>query len=142
LIKSGNYRSYPRNLQIASIFKEAGLIEKYGSGIKRVIQEFKDYGLPGPVFEETQGGISVTIFNNMINEEINEEISGGVSGGVNGLYEVIKSNPGKNTKAYASLLNVPPKTLEKWLIKLKKEDKIKFVGSSKTGGYFVKTNEK
>ena len=35
-ILSGNSPSIPRNKQIASVFKEAGVIEKYGSGIKRV----------------------------------------------------------------------------------------------------------
>ncbi|MCA1795684.1 MAG: hypothetical protein LC660_17770 [Desulfobacteraceae bacterium] len=34
-LTSGNYISAVRNKQIALIFKEAGLIEKYGSGIKR-----------------------------------------------------------------------------------------------------------
>jgi predicted HTH transcriptional regulator len=33
----GNYVSAIRNKQIATLFKEAGIIEKYGSGIKRVL---------------------------------------------------------------------------------------------------------
>jgi len=41
-ILSGRMASNPRNKQIASIFKEAGIIEKYGSG---------DAGSPAPVFE-------------------------------------------------------------------------------------------
>ncbi len=42
-LTSGNYISSVRNKQIALIFKEAGLIEKYGSGIKRVLQAFDEY---------------------------------------------------------------------------------------------------
>jgi ATP-dependent DNA helicase RecG len=36
-IKTGKYKSYLRNKQVASIFKELELIEKYGSGVRRVI---------------------------------------------------------------------------------------------------------
>ena len=35
-------------------------------------------------------------------------------------------------------LGVPSKTLERWIKQLKEEDKIKFIGSKKTGGYVVK----
>ena len=36
--------------------------EKYGSGVRRVIETFVAYGLPEPVFESTQGGMAVTVF--------------------------------------------------------------------------------
>jgi len=62
-IKTGNYKSHLRNKQIASIFNELELIEKYGSGVRRVIDTFVAYGLPEPEFEATQGGMAVTVFN-------------------------------------------------------------------------------
>ena len=34
---SGDYSSRSRNRALAKIFKEAGIIERYGSGIKRII---------------------------------------------------------------------------------------------------------
>ena len=40
----GNYISQARNKKLASIFKEAGLIEKYGSGIQRIQQQFITHG--------------------------------------------------------------------------------------------------
>ncbi|NCD35533.1 MAG: AAA family ATPase, partial [Spartobacteria bacterium] len=43
-VLSGRNPSLPRNKQIASIFKEVGLIEKYGSGIRRVLQIYKQMG--------------------------------------------------------------------------------------------------
>ena len=52
-IKTGNYKSHLRNKQIASVFKELELIEKYGSGVRRVIETCVAYGLPEPVFEVT-----------------------------------------------------------------------------------------
>ncbi len=61
-IKTGNYKSHLRNKQIATIFKELELIEKYGSGVRRVIDTFVAYGLSEPEFEATQGGMAVTVF--------------------------------------------------------------------------------
>lgn len=58
----GNYISNARNKKIADAFKAAGLIEKYGSGIRRILDAFKAYGLPAPRFEETSGGFMVTVY--------------------------------------------------------------------------------
>ena len=57
-----DYVSQPHNKQIAEIFKEVGLIEKYGSGIKRVRKEFTDYGLPEPTFKNSSNGVIITAF--------------------------------------------------------------------------------
>ncbi|MDR3368602.1 ATP-binding protein [Rhodoferax sp.] len=61
-IKTGNYKSHLRKKQVATIFKELELIEKYGSVVRRVIDTFVAYGLPEPEFEATQGGMAVTVF--------------------------------------------------------------------------------
>jgi ATP-dependent DNA helicase RecG len=57
-----DYVSQPHNKQIAEIFKDAGLIEKYGSGIKRVRREFTEYGLPEPTFQKMPDGVLITAF--------------------------------------------------------------------------------
>ncbi len=60
---SNTYVSMPCNRQIAKITKEMGLIEKYGTGIKRVLDIFKNYGLPQPRFELIPEGFAVTVFS-------------------------------------------------------------------------------
>ena len=60
----GNYISQTRNKKLAAMFKEAGLIEKYGSGIKRIQQQFIAYGLQPPLFENFQHGFRVLVFAN------------------------------------------------------------------------------
>ncbi|HBE88049.1 MAG TPA: hypothetical protein DDW67_02790, partial [Elusimicrobia bacterium] len=52
MLLRGDYPSTPRNTQIAEMFKEAGVIERYGSGIARIIKDFKEYGLAAPEFAE------------------------------------------------------------------------------------------
>ncbi|GAB3420168.1 ATP-binding protein [Niabella aquatica] len=56
---SGDYSSWARNKKIAATFKEAQLIEKYGSGIKRIKDGFASYWLKAPVFEHFQHGFRV-----------------------------------------------------------------------------------
>jgi len=57
------YRSVPRNKQIADVFKASGLIGKYGSGIRRILQDCENEGLETPAFAEMYGGFSVTLYN-------------------------------------------------------------------------------
>ena len=61
----------------------------------------------------------------------------GVSGGVNDIPVLIENNPGINVSSIKSLLNIPQRTIERWINQLKKENKIEFKGAPKTGGYFV-----
>ena len=58
--------------------------------------------------------------------------------GVNSLVEHIRLNPGQRVPHFERALNVPKKTLERWINKFKKEDKIEFKGSPKSGGYWIK----
>ena len=46
---------------MAALFKEAGLIERYGSGIKRILESFAKYDLNPPLFEELQEGFRITV---------------------------------------------------------------------------------
>ena len=61
-LKNNNYISKTRNKLIALMFKECGLIEKYGSGIDRIKRLCKEHHLPEPKFEEIQKGFRVTVY--------------------------------------------------------------------------------
>ena len=66
------------------------------------------------------------------------EKSEGVSEGVNSVLEYIRKNPGQRIPIISRAVNVAPKTLERWLRKLKIDGKVRFEGSAKTGGYYIK----
>ena len=129
-ILSGRSASNPRNKQIASIFKEAGIIEKYGSGIKRVRQAMQEAGAREPIFEIVGNCFKVTLF------PIYEGVSEGVSEGVKSLYKLIKQNAGKRAPFFARKKGTSVKNIERWLKQLKDEGKIEFRGAPKTGGYY------
>jgi ATP-dependent DNA helicase RecG len=132
-IKTGHYKSHLRNKQVATIFKELELIEKYGSGVRRVIDSFVAYGLPEPEFEATQGGLAVTVFS---------ALTGGVTGGVNTesvpLLQLIQAQPGLKTTELVAQTGKPQRTIERWLKQLKDRQQIEFRGAPKTGGYYCK----
>ena len=70
---SGTYVSECRNKQIARVFKEIEWIERYGTGIQRIKNYFKNYGSPEPVFENFQHGFQVTAYA-LIDENIENEL--------------------------------------------------------------------
>ena len=150
-------RSIPRNRELAKIFHDIGFIEGWGTGFQRMIEGCAMNGNPKPEFKEMTGafvvkflrrpareginggineGISEGI-NGGVNEGISEGINGGVNEGINRLLEFIRKNPGKRVVEIAAALNIPSKTIERWIKKLKEQGEIIFSGPRKSGGYFV-----
>ena len=59
-----NGHSKIRNKAIANIFSQMGLVEAWGSGIKRIFNVAKEYGLPEPKFQEFDNMFRVELFRN------------------------------------------------------------------------------
>ena len=140
-LESGNYSSRTRNRAVARAFKEAGIIERYGSGIARIKNECKLHGSIEPKFEEFVHGFRVILYKEKVvnlDEGISEGISEGINEGITYLYNFIKANPSLRVSQLAKQLDIPPKTLERWIKKLREQNKIEYIGSKKTGGYCVK----
>ena len=57
-----DHSSKPRNPNIAAVFYKAGFIESWGRGITKIRNGFLSAGLPEPLFEESCGGIRVTMY--------------------------------------------------------------------------------
>ncbi len=61
--------SKPRNKLLAMAFYYAGLIERWGSGTRRMVDLCLAQGLPEPVFKEEMSGFSVIFFKDIYTEE-------------------------------------------------------------------------
>lgn len=110
-----NYRSNPRNKLIADVFRSMGLIEKYGSGIQRIINYFKEADLPLPVFQNQSNGFLVTVFvkgKENVTENVTEKR-------LELIIETIKVNPKITTTELSRKLNVSRMTLHRDFEKLK-----------------------
>jgi ATP-dependent DNA helicase RecG len=57
-----------RNRVIGQVFYRLGLIERWGSGIQRVMDTCKEAGFPEPMFEEVGTHFRVTIFTNIVHK--------------------------------------------------------------------------
>lgn len=146
--------SRPRNLLIFSLMARMDLVEHIGSGIKRIRESVAAYGLKAPLIETDGDWFSITFMRKSPHDTIErlrergEDFTpplrddvGGVSEGVSGLLEFIKRTPGLRTPQISKAMDVPAKTLEKWLRRLKDRGDIEFKGSPKTGGYRKKESQ-
>lgn len=95
-IDLNNYASYPKNPKIASVFKEIGLAEEFGSGIKKITKYSKIYGGKEPVFYDDDIFRAEVVYNNDIETSDDNNIY--LNDNEKKLYEFIKSNNGVTRK--------------------------------------------
>ncbi len=62
-------KSRCRNAAIAEAFHYMHIVETWGTGIPRIINQCKEYGLPDPSFEEFGDGFKVTLFRKVGNDD-------------------------------------------------------------------------
>ncbi|PWD97743.1 ATP-binding protein [Marinilabilia rubra] len=130
---ANNYKSTPRNKLIADFCKSIGIIEKYGSGIQRVIRYFNDEGLPLPHFKNISEGFLVTVFTNEktnVTENVTEKREFQI-------LNILRENNVITTSELAKLLNVTRRTIARDIEKLKIEGMIKRLGPDKGGRWRV-----
>ena len=128
-------------------------MERRGSGLKKIVNETSK--LPGyskelkPEFYSTGSSFSVILknvnyktdgINGGINDGINEVINEGINERLSGveirhikITDLIKSNPTLTLPELQNKLGISESTLERDIAVLKKQDKIKRMGSRKTG---------
>ena len=132
---SNQYPSRPRNKKIADLFKDAGLIEKYGSGIKRMIEACVSAQVPPPHFEEIADGFRVILYKKVVPENVPENVPETRD------QTIIKSmvkNPKVSIPELARMCGVSEKTIKRDIEKLKKAGKIIRHGPDRGGAWVVK----
>jgi ATP-dependent DNA helicase RecG len=135
-------RSVLRNPLLAQTLYLSKDVERWGSGLKRIYESCLKNNVRVE-FSTLKTGFLV-IFYRQNNPAANtgEGVNEGVNEGVKKLYEYIKNNPGHRTCRISEFLDVPLKTAERWIKKLRDEGLIEFIGSSKTGGYYLIKRER
>jgi ATP-dependent DNA helicase RecG len=130
-------------------FHDIGFIEGWGTGFQRMVEGCAINGNPKPELKEMAGAFVVKFARRPAGEGINGGISGGANGGISGgtdggitegidrLADYIRNTPGRNVTEITGALNIPRRTTERWLKKLKEQGRIVFTGPRKTGGYFI-----
>ena len=96
----------------AFVFKEAGIIEKYGSGIKRVLEAFQGYGLAQPIFEEIQNGFKVAVSKTTQKTTQKTRTR-------DKILEILHTSPNMTREELADVLGKSPNTIKEHIAKLK-----------------------
>lgn len=135
---SNNYESKTRNKLIALMFKECGLIEKYGSGINRIKKLCKAHGIKEPVFEERQKGFKVIVYKDTtpVTTPVTTPITTPITT-KDRLLLLIKENPKITRENLSNKLDISINTVKEHISKLKKANKLERIGDNRNGYWKV-----
>lgn len=116
------HSSRPHNPILAGAFFKGGLIEAWGRGTLKIIDECKKAGLPEPDIELNSGGISVTIYKNIYSEKKLKEK--GLNERQIKVIEFLKENSAITNKVYQELFGVSKATATRDLTDLTERYKL------------------
>lgn len=136
-------RSKPRNKVIAEVFSRMGIIEKWGTGLQRIVDLAKQEGLKEPVFENNDSFFRVILYRGK------EEAAQTTDQTIQTTDQTVQTTEQKIMNAIAEKPTITRKELTektglsesgvKWqLDKLKKEQKILRAGGTFGGHWVVK----
>ena len=100
-----------RNRVIGQVFYRLGLIERWGSGIRRIIDSCLEAGFPEPIFEEIGTHFRVTVLTQAIKESSIDAVD-------QGIFEVLKNSNGLSTKEVAVAIDKSQRATRTRLINL------------------------
>ena len=145
-----------RNRAIASVFAYVNIIEKWGSGIPRIMNEIREYGLQEPEFIIFENDFRVNIYRKNYNttqstqgstqNRINttQDISKKEKLDVKNLTEtdktiinVIINNPEMSQKQIADNLNWTVNKVKYYMKKFKQKNILKYEGTSQNGKWEI-----
>lgn len=130
-----NHISKPGNVLLAETFYKAGLVETWGRGTLKIIEQCKEAGLPEPDFNEDTGVITVTFYKNKLASldlsslDLNERQIKAV--------EYLKENGKITNKEYQKINDISKPTATRDLSELVKLKIINKIGKRGEGTYYI-----
>ena len=138
---ANQYKSTPRNKLIADFCKSLGLIEKYGSGVRRIIEHFEKAGLPGPSFRNISDGFMVTVFADQKaageSDKVPDKVPDNLTENHQKILNLLKQNKTASMAEVAKNIGISKRKVLDNINKLKKMGLIRRVGSPKGGHWEV-----
>lgn len=127
------HRSVLRNKLIGAMFYEAGLIEKWGSGTNRIIEECKKAGLPEPEWREHQGLMLILKQDAFTEDFLMEQ---GLNERQMKAVAHVKKRRRITNQEYQQLVEVKKRTASEDLRQLEEKNIFERVGSTGKGTYY------
>ena len=153
-LKTDNYQAQSRNKLITEAFYLTKDIEKYGSGYYRVRKEVKNYPTLKFEYKEISTGFLVTLSyteQKTVSENVSENVTDRVTDVLDNVPNVVnrvtdnqfrilklmKQNPYITTNNLSDLIGISQRKIKVNIAKLKKLNKLKRIGSEKTGHWEI-----
>lgn len=114
-----------RNRAIGQVFYSIGLIERWGSGIRRIMDSCKDSGFGEPLFEEIGTHFRVTLFTRKIDSPQLSELD-------NAIIKILENKEGVSTKEIVEKIGKSSRLIRNRLNQLLEKKCIVVVGRSAT----------
>lgn len=127
-------RSEIRNTVLASVFKTIGFIEKYGTGIPRMMEECENQGCAAPEFIETRESLKVIFRRGQARPDPNDLHSV--------MLECIRSNPAVSQQQISEALGVSVSKVKRMMAKMKEDGIIERKGDQWTGTWVVRSSSR
>ena len=128
---NNQYLSTLRNKAIANHFHQLGEIEKYGSGVTRVIELFRAAGLSVPKFEIVGSGLKVSVFARRTTDETTDKTTDNKT---RQILEIIRERPSVTNKELAEIIgNITIDGIRYHINKMKKANVIARRNGKKEG---------
>jgi ATP-dependent DNA helicase RecG len=138
---SQKHPSAPYNPAIANVFFKAGLIEAWGRGTLRILDDCRLAKTPIPVFQYDFGGFMVDF--KMKQRARTDNTNGIVNGTVNDtvkaqkLLPIIRENPAVTLDQMATQLAISKRTINRYILILKASNQLIRKGSDKLGTWEI-----
>lgn len=135
---ANNYKSTPRNKQIADFCKDLGIIEKYGSGIRRILDYFRKEKQKLPVFGNISDGFMVTVFSDKVGDMVGDKVGEEkevvyLSTNQYRILELLAMNSRLSATELSDNLGISKRKIETNLAVLKGKGFLERIGSPKSG---------
>ena len=131
-----------RNPRVAKVFEEMGLYESWGTGLRRIQDSCREYGLPDPEFLEIGDMFRVNIYR-LLSPKVSPKVSPKTTKGKpeltkNEIIRLVTATPSITRQEISEALGLSIATIKTRISELQHEGRLEYVGSSKSGHWVVK----
>lgn len=132
------HRSYPQNPIIADALFMTAFLESWGTGVSRMVKACKAVGLPEPEYGTDGLFVWITFKRPNASAKTGGQTGGQTSGQttIEQVYSLIKDTPTITRAQLMELTGKSSNTIQKCILKLKQDNRIKRIGSPTFGGYW------
>ena len=137
--------SKPRNEFLADVFFKRGMIEAWGRGTIKIVDECKKAGLPEPEFREEFGGFSVFFRKgksggrvvDRVVDKVVDKVGEILAINQKKIIELIKKEPSISARKLSGLIGISQRKIQENIAKLKAMGILERIGPDKGGTWRI-----